>query len=176
MKNFLTFILITFLPLFSFAQQEVIDALVADFQRNKALSLDYLQAMPEDQYSYKPTDSVRSFAQQFLHASQGLIGLSANGTGAERMYPGLNLEKDESLQSKVEVTRIVTESFDYAIKSVQNMDPAVFNEIVERGPFKVTRIGWINKSLEHVVHHRGQCVIYLRMSGITPPQFKLFQN
>jgi uncharacterized damage-inducible protein DinB len=25
---------------------------------------------------------------------------------------------------------------------------------------------------EHIAHHRGQIVVYLRLNGITPPQYK----
>ena len=63
---------------------------------------------------------------------------------------------------------------DFAIEGIKQMDPATFEEIKESGPFKVTRLGWINKALEHVVHHRGQCAVYLRLSGVTPPQYQLF--
>ncbi len=154
--------------------QVTTETLVADFERAKALSLDYVEAMPADKFDYQPTEDVRTYAQQFLHASQGTIGLSSNGTGADRIYANANLEKDEALQSKEEVKRMVTESFDFAIDAIRNMDPDSFGEIVERGPFKITRLAWIQKAHEHISHHRGQAAIYLRMNGIVPPQYKLF--
>ncbi len=54
------------------------------------------------------------------------------------------------------------------------MDPAQFEDIVERGPFKVTRLGWVQKAKEHINHHRGQTAVYMRLAGVTPPQYKLF--
>ena len=69
------------------AQNSTIDALVADYERAKAMTLAYIDAMPEDKYSFKPTDEVRTFSEQMLHLAQGTIGLSANGTGAERIMP-----------------------------------------------------------------------------------------
>lgn len=154
--------------------QTSIESLVADYERAKAMSLEYVEAMPEDQFSYRPAEGVRTFAEQFLHASQGTIGLASNGTGADRIYATANLEKDPALQTKAEVKRIVTESFDFAIASIKGMDDSTFGEIVERGPFKITRLAWIQKAHEHISHHRGQAAIYLRMKGITPPQYKLF--
>lgn len=174
MKHLINSFLTLLLVIPGFSQNQTIDALVEDFKRNKQLSLAYIEAMPDDRFGFKPNDEIRSFAQQFLHASQGMIGLSANGTGVERIYPNDNLEKDETLQSKEEVKRIVTEAFDFAIEGIKNMDPNTYFDIVERGPFNVTRIGWVRKSLEHATHHRGQAAIYLRLSGITPPQFQLF--
>ncbi len=156
------------------AQNATINNLVADFERSKAMSLEYIDAMPEDQFSYKPTEGVRTFAAQMLHGAQGTIGLAANGTGEAAIYGDINIEQEASFQSKSEVRRIVAESFDFAIAGIQNMDPSKLDEVVVRGPYNVTRLGWIQKANEHVGHHRGQCAIYLRMQGITPPAYKLF--
>jgi len=42
--------------------------------------------------------------------------------------------------------------------------------------FKITtnQLDWLNKTFEHQTHHRGQCTVYLRLMGVTPPQEKLF--
>ncbi len=162
------------LGVLSYAQNSTIDNLVADFERSKAMSLEYIDAMPEDQFNFKPTEGVRTFAAQMLHGAQGTIGLAANGTGEAPIYGDINIEQEASFQSKTEVRRIVAESFDFAIAGIQNMDPGKLDEVVVRGPYNVTRLGWIQKANEHVGHHRGQCAIYLRMKGITPPAYKLF--
>lgn len=173
MKSSISILFILVFNLVS-GQNKSIEQLITDYERGKTMSLAYIDAMPEDQFGFKPTPEIRSFAQQMLHAAQGTIGLTANGTGADRIYAGANLEQDESLQSKAEVKRIVEESFDFAIESIKKMDPTTLDEIVERGPFKVTRLGWIQKANEHIGHHRGQCAVYLRLAGITPPEYKLF--
>ena len=156
------------------AQNSTLDQLVADMERGKAMSISYAEAMPEDQYSYKPAPESMSFAEQMLHTAQGTFGLSANGSGSENPYAGQNLQQDENLRSKTEVIRLLSESFDFAIAGIKSMDPSKFDEIVERGPFKVTRLGWMHKAKEHINHHRGQTAVYLRLAGITPPQYKLF--
>lgn len=173
MKSFTLLLFTCFLTSATMAQTSI-ESLVADFERAKALSLEYVEAMPADKFDYKPTEGVRTFAEQFLHASQGTIGLVSNGTGADRIYADKNLEKDPGLQSKAEVTRMVTESFDFAIESIRNMDEDTFGEVVERGPFKITKLAWIQKAHEHISHHRGQAAIYLRMNEVVPPQYKLF--
>ena len=38
-----------------------------DWQRAKVYTLDYLNTMPADKYSFRPVDSIRSFAGQMLH-------------------------------------------------------------------------------------------------------------
>ncbi len=156
------------------AQNSTLKDLIADFERSKTMSLEYIEAMPEDKFNFKPSEGSRTFAAQMLHLAQGTIGLTSNGTGATPIYGDMNIEQEVAFHTKSEVRRLVTESFDFALENIKNMDPGLFDEIVVRGPFKVTRLGWIQKANEHAGHHRGQCAVYLRLQGITPPSYKLF--
>ena len=156
------------------AQNSIIDGLVTDFERGKTLSLAYVEAMPDDKFDFKPDEEAMSFATQMLHMAQGTVGLSANGTGAESPFGQTNLAEDKSNHTKTRITEITTEAFDFVINSVKNMDPATFDEVIERGPFKVTRLGWVQKAKEHLNHHRGQTAVYLRLNGVKPPQYNLF--
>ena len=146
----------------------------AEFERARKITISYLEAMPADKYSFKPTDDVRSFSEQMLHAAQGTFNLVSNGTGAERKYVDSNLEKNLSFQNKEDVIRLTNESFDYAIESLGRLNETNQSENIKRGPFVVTRYGWTLKALEHLTHHRGQCAVYLRLAGVTPPQYQLF--
>lgn len=87
--------------------------LVKDWERAKAYTIEYLDAMPADKYGFKA--SVRSFVQQMLHLAQGTIGLSSNGTGKERIWQGQNIEARTSAQSADSVRYFVTASYDFAI-------------------------------------------------------------
>lgn len=173
MRLLITFLFLS-LSTTAFSQQYIIDELAADMERSKAMSLSYIEAMPADKYDFRPNEDVRTFAAQYLHLAQGLIGLSSNGTGATPIFQGENLEATEAYHTKEEVLRIITESYDFAINSIKGMDASKLTEIVQRGQFEVTRRGWIHKALEHNTHHKGQTTIYLRLNGITPPQYQLF--
>jgi len=182
MKN-LTFLLVLSCFLLSSVNiiaQEAIPAddiqriLIEDWERAKAYTLEYVEAMPEDDVNYSPTEGIRSYAEQILHIAQGNVNLASNGTGAEKVFQNENLEKTEQYKNKAELIRLTTESYDFVIAAIKNMDLSSFGEVLERGPFKVTRLGWINKAFEHQSHHRGQCALYLRMKGLEPPKAKLF--
>jgi hypothetical protein len=41
--------------------------MVKEWERSKAYTIDYLNTMPANKYSFKAVDSIRSFAQQMLH-------------------------------------------------------------------------------------------------------------
>ncbi len=151
-------------------------ALVADWERAKAFSLEYIDAMPEDGIAYKPNEQVRSFAAQFLHMAQGNIGLVANGTGATPIHSDIpNFEVEEKFQNKTALRALTVEVYDWCINAIKNMDMSKADEVV--GPneqFSFSRMEWIKKGFEHQTHHRGQTTIYLRMKGIAPPPEKLF--
>jgi uncharacterized damage-inducible protein DinB len=148
--------------------------LLKDWQRAKAYTKEYIDAMPEDGINFKPSPDIRSFAEQLLHMSQGSVGLSSNATGKERIYAGKNLEKMDEFKTKEALTKIVMECYDFVIDGIKNADLSKWDEKVKRGNFDESRIAWLNKAFEHQTHHRGQTTIYLRLKGVTPPQEKLF--
>lgn len=148
--------------------------MIKDWERAKAYTKEYLDAMPEDGINFKASPDIRSFAEQMLHMAAGTIGLSYNGTGKERIYAGKNLEKMDEFKNKSALTKVVMESYDYTIEGIKKMDISKFDEVIKRGNLEVTRLGWIMKAFEHQTHHRGQCTIYLRLKGVTPPNEKLF--
>lgn len=148
--------------------------LVKDWERAKAYTKEYLDAMPKDKYGYRAQDSVRTFAQQMLHLAQANIGLSSNGTGKERIWMGRILENNASAQSADSVYFYVMASYDFAIEGIKAMDIAKFEEKNKRGNFDETRLAWLLKAFEHQTHHRGQTTIYIRLLGIKPPNEKLF--
>jgi uncharacterized damage-inducible protein DinB len=147
---------------------------IQDWQRAKAYTLDYLNTMPADKYSFKAVDSIRSFAQQMLHLSEGNIFLIQTATGEKADWPGGgSREQSASAQTKDSVVYYVTKSYDFTIQSVKNLDPNKYGETVGTRN-KATRYAWLLKAFEHQTHHRGQTTIYIRLQGIRPPNERLF--
>lgn len=148
--------------------------LIRDWQRAKAYTQSFLDIMPADKYDWQPAKDIRSFAQQMLHLTYLNIGFVSNGTGQPRDFFGIDLNTpiEETLSSKKDSVILYTlAGYDFAIRGLQNMDAA---ELLKRGKANELKISWINKAFEHQTHHRGQCVIYLRLLGIEPPHEMLF--
>lgn len=150
------------------------DQMIKDWERAKVYTKEYLDAMPADKYSFRAQDSIRTFAQQMLHIAQGNIGLSSNGTGKDRIWVGRNLEAAASAQSKDSVVYYTLASYDFVIEGIKALDPAKFEEKVNRFNFDLPRYVWLLKTFEHQTHHRGQTTIYIRLVGVKPPNEKLF--
>jgi len=148
--------------------------MVKEWQRAKAYTLEYLDAMPKDKYGFKAQDSIRSFAQQMLHLAQDIVIMVSIGTGKERIWQGQILEQRPSSHAADSVRYFVTAGYDYAIDAIQNMDASKFEEKIRSRNFEETRFAWLLKAFEHQTHHRGQTTIYIRLLGIKPPAEKLF--
>jgi uncharacterized damage-inducible protein DinB len=148
---------------------------IKDWERAKAYTKEYLDAMPKDQYGFKAQDSIRSFAQQMIHLAQGNVGLIASATGKDRPSWGARpLERTASALSADSVNYFTLASYDYAIETLKGFDATKFEENVKRGNTEASRLAWLLKAFEHQTHHRGQTTIYIRLRGIKPPNERLF--
>src|SRR6185436_10019373 len=87
---------------------------IKDWERAKAYTIDYLDIMPADKYSFKATDSVRSFAQQMLHLAQSNVNIFAYATGASNIIGDRILEESKTAQTKDSVMYYVVASYDLA--------------------------------------------------------------
>ena len=149
--------------------------MIKDWERAKIYTTEYIDAMPEDGINFKATPEVRSFAEQFLHLTNGTVWLISNGTGATSTYAGKDLEKlPEYKASKAALLKVVLDGYDYAISAIKGLNTKKYAEKFKSGQMETERINWINKAFEHQTHHRGQTTIYLRLKGVTPPAEKLF--
>jgi uncharacterized damage-inducible protein DinB len=156
------------------SSEDIKTQFIKDWERAKSYTLEYLNTVPADKYSFKAVDSIRSFAQQMLHLAQGNVNLISNGTGQEHIFSGRNLDASPGALAKDSVLYYVSESYDFAITGIKNLDASKLGEITGSGNFKQTRFAWILKAFEHQTHHRGQATIYIRLLGIRPPNERLF--
>ncbi|WP_375447489.1 DinB family protein [uncultured Fibrella sp.] len=151
------------------------DETVKEWERAKAYTKEYLEAMPESGYALQPTPEMRSFAEQMLHLTDADYGFGSAATG-EKLPAGVGeLEKTTTDKSKANITKLVLASYDFVIAGIKKMTPAQMNEQVKLfGRFDMSRGMALAKAFEHQTHHRGQTTVYIRLAGAKPPQEKLF--
>ena len=152
--------------------------MIKEWQRAKAYTKEYLDAMPEDGYAFKPTPEIRSFAQQMLHLADANYLFSSMGSGKPsplgQTLATHDVLQKTSAQTKEAVTKAVIYSYDFVINVLQGLTADQWQEIIKFGKSDITRSGLFGKAFEHQTHHRGQMTIYLRLKGVTPPGEKLF--
>ncbi len=160
----------------SLSSEDIKAQLVKEWERSKAYTIDYLNTMPANKYSFKPVDSIRSFAQQMLHLAQANVFFLSLATDLKSPSFGSDREQSASAQTKDSVMYYVTTSYDYCISAVKSSDVSKWGEKKKLpfGGFEETRFALLIKAIEHQAHHRGQTTIYIRLQGIKPPQERLF--
>jgi uncharacterized damage-inducible protein DinB len=144
-----------------------------EWERSKAYTQAYLQAMPENGYALKPTKEMRSFAEQMMHLAATNEAFAADlSTSAS---PGTPPSTPKPASTKAEVLTQVLASYDTVIHHIQSLTAVELNASVKLfGQFILSNEQAWQKGFEHQAHHRGQPTVYLRMAGITPPAEQLF--
>lgn len=154
--------------------QSGIGELTKNWERARAYTKEYLDAMPESGFSLKPTPEMRSFAEQMLHLTDANYGFAAAAIGIASPV-GQGAAEKTTDKSKANVTRLVLEGYDFVLANLKKINPAQLNETIKLfGQFEMSRAVALDKCFEHQTHHRGQATVYLRLAGVTPPQEKLF--
>jgi uncharacterized damage-inducible protein DinB len=154
--------------------QSTNEGMVKEWERAKAYTKEYLDAMPDKDYALKPKPEMRSFAEQMLHITDANYGFVSAVTGEKSPF-GMGECEKSSNKSKAEVVKAVMDGYDYVINDIKKLPADKMNEkITLFGKFDMTRKEALEKAFEHQTHHRGQTTVYLRLAGVKPPEEKLF--
>ncbi|HEX8060119.1 MAG TPA: DinB family protein [Cyclobacteriaceae bacterium] len=175
MKNTKILLTVLFaLSLVSLAHAQTAADMIKEWERAKAYTKEYLDAMPEEGYALKPTPEMRSFAEQMLHLTDANYGFASAASGQTSPVGRGESEKTAD-KSKANTTKLVMAGYDYVIAALKKVTDAQMSEQVKLfDRFEMTKGMAFAKVFEHQTHHRGQCTVYIRLAKATPPQEKLF--
>lgn len=154
------------------AQSPLPPDLFDDWQRNRAIVLAYIEAMPDSALEYRPTPGVRSFAEQFEHIVATNLEVAAVALRHQRP-PGIG-EPTQYLTSKSALRAFAASSYAYLIAALQEATAEDLARPVEMyGQPAQPAVRLVSLSLEHSVWTLGQLVPYLRLNGVTPPPYAM---
>ncbi len=142
----------------------IVDELVIKWNNNKDYSIETLEAMPEEFYGFVPIDSMHSFSEQATHI------VSTMHWQMEKLgFKELPEFKDES---KAELITSYESLFDYLISELESMEGYELKETVGVFYGASTKRRLLNLLDNHLAHHRGQMMVYLRLKGVKPPKYR----
>jgi uncharacterized damage-inducible protein DinB len=156
--------------LFAGGKSDFIPTLKNVWAKSKEGFLEFAKAMPEDKYGFKPTDEVMSFGEQVLHTIGGNYWFFATLKG-EKPPKGEEALKPEG-KSKADIIKLVEEADAYADEFFNGLNETIAHEEAKVGENTMAKWKLILFGLDHITHHRGQLVVYLRLNGIKPPQYR----
>ena len=125
------------------------------------------EAIPEDKYSWKPAEGVKSTSEQLVHVIIAAYFMPSM-MGAE-MPSHINWEIEKTMTAKDEILKNLKESFAAAVKFLKSYDPDNFEKIVEAPFGEFTQRSLILNINNHYHEHLGQLIVYARSNDVVPP-------
>jgi uncharacterized damage-inducible protein DinB len=172
-RFFPALLLLSTVPTLLCAQAGANPDLLADWQRNRTTVLAYIDAMPDSATGFRPTPGVRTFAQQFDHIVTTNLEVAAVALRGQKAAPALG-DSAVYLHDKAALRRYADSTYDYFLKALQQAKPTQLNKrvaIYGQPPQPASRLAGL--AFEHSVWTLGQLVPYLRLNGVTPPEYKM---
>ena len=166
-------LLLTVAPIPLGAQAGPYPDLLADWQRNRTAVLAYIDAMPDSATGFHPTPGVRTFAQQFDHLVTTNLEVAAIALRGLKAAPTL-ADSAVYLHDKAALRRYAESTYDYLLDALRHASPAQLRRPVAmygQPPQPAVRLAAL--SFEHSVWTLGQLVPYLRLNGVTPPEYRM---
>lgn len=160
-----------------FAQEE---KFVNDFVERLESSQKYLnlvaEMMPEEKYDYKVTPESLSFAENLMHIGyaldwhcQSLLGgREARTWQTDTVYKAHNKNKKEMLV-------VINSTFEKAITLLKDFDTAQLDDKLDYFGLDRSKRQIFMLLADHITHHRGQMLVHLRLNGLVPPRYVLYQ-
>ena len=183
MKNIKYLLILTSVMIFSsfsqpiFAQEnDFIKEYLERLEKSKEYLILVAETMPEDKYEFKATPESMSFAENLMHIgwamdwhSQSLMG------GREARHWNTDTELKVDNKSKKEMIGKINETFDKTIEFISDFDPNRLEERLDYFGADRTKRQILLLLADHITHHRGQMLVYMRLNGLKPPRYVLYQ-
>lgn len=160
-----------------FAQQ---NSFINDYLERLENSQKYLilvaETMPENKYNYKASPDSMSFAENLMHIgyaadwhSQSLLGKRESRVWkTDTVFKVANKSKEEMIAT-------INKTFDETIQLIKQFDTTQLDDELDYFGLNRTKRQIFLLLADHITHHRGQMVVYMRLNGLVPPRYVLFQ-
>jgi len=171
MKHLFSLILAS-APFLLFAQAPpttIQEAAIGSLMYTEGRIVQLAEAIPEEKYTWRPDEGVRSVAESLLHvaAANYFIMMTSGHTPPEGVDI-MTLEK--STTKKADVIAAIKASYEYARAGVGTMTKKSLDDAVDFPfPGEYNKRSALMVVTGHCEEHMGQMVAYARMNGIAPP-------
>ena len=149
-------------------------AFIADLDTLKGKFVGLAEAFPQDKYTWRPMDGVRSVSEVLMLAAMEGYSFIPNGFGGKPQALGAPEEvaKLRALTDKAQVIDHLNKGFAYAKAQLEAVDPATLTgkrRLMGRELSLTETALFIGGDLHE---HLGQMIAYARMNRIVPPWSK----
>ncbi|MCR9172083.1 MAG: DinB family protein [bacterium] len=145
-------------------QKAITQELITKWQNNKEYCIETVEAMPESEFDFAPADSLFNFSEQATHIATTMHW--------QMNKLGFNQLPDFQNDTKAQLIESYNALFDYFIAELKSLEPDELDETVDVFYGVSSKRRLLNLMDNHVAHHRGQMLAYLRIKNIQPPKYR----
>ena len=131
----------------------------------KSWLLKSAEKMPEENYSFRPTEEIRSFGQLIGHVSDAQYLFCSAALGEKNPAPGI----EKSKSSKADLIAALKDAQAYCDRAYNPMTDAQGVQMVKFMGMEMAKLSVICVNIAHLSEHYGNLVTYLRLKHIVPP-------
>ena len=142
-------------------RQEVLDAWIM----SEKMTLITARQMPADSFAFRYTPEAMTYAEQWRHCCLFTTSLLAGRLGVENPYETRELPKT---MTKEQVLDELKRMYVFVRQTVETVPDTKLLELDDYMGGKIPNWRLLYVLENHIIHHRGQCTVYLRLNGITP--------
>jgi hypothetical protein len=122
--------------------------------------------MPAEDYGYKPTPDIRTFARVVNHVTEA----QAHSCGASNHVDPSAMQKvPADTADKAVILEALKTSFVECDKAYAALTDANMTEMLQAGPAKRSRLGLLWGNVSHDNEQYATLALYLRLKGLVPP-------
>ena len=162
---------------FANAQEHVfVKDFVERLENSKKYVLLVAEQMPEDKYAFKASPESLSFAENLMH-----IGYAMNWHSQSllegRATPDWKTDTQFKVanRSKKEMIEIIDNTFNKTLELLKKFDATKLDDTLDYFGLNRSKRQIFLLLSDHITHHRGQMLVYMRLNGLVPPRYVLFQ-
>ena len=162
-------------PLFA-QQNNFIKEYLERLKKSKEYLILVAETMPEDKYDFKATPESMSFAENLMHIGWAMDWHSESLMGEREARDwNTDIELKVDKKSKKEMITTIDKTFDKTIEFISNFDINRLEERLDYFGADRTKRQVLLLLADHITHHRGQMLVYMRLNGLKPPRYVLYQ-
>jgi uncharacterized damage-inducible protein DinB len=143
----------------------LLHTVLPSFENEHRLTTKIFHAVPADKADYRPDPHSMSAFDLVWH-------MAAAETRFMRSIPAgeFFVGPIEKLKTLDEILHVYVENFKQDLAVIKAMSGEQLAKLIDfRGMFQLPAVSYLNFSMSHMIHHRGQLSVYLRPMGAKVP-------
>lgn len=152
----------------------IASALIAEMEQEAATTRKCLERVPADKFGWQPHEKSMTFVRLASHIAEMFAWTPPTMQNSELDFAKMDYKPYEP-STTAELVEFLDKNVAEAIETLRNCDDAAFMEnwTMRNGEtvyFTMPKIAVMRSFvMNHIIHHRGQLSVYLRLNDILVP-------